>query len=969
MLDFQNRLKKKDSLSVLTETDEVIKVDLHCHSLYSDGINSPEQIARIMHDNGVKYASLTDHNTIAGQAEFKRALIRYGIGYIPGLEITTIQKSQIIHILAYGFDVNNPELNALLNEKKGNNGDSSTSVMLKVFRTAAEIIDIIHNAGGIAFLAHPFQTMPDLDKLRILLNDLQKLGLDGIEALYGPNSDETKKQLISIADSASFIISAGSDYHLPTDLSPGVNISVGRWKIFRAALLKRSTNVDKAPSSQPSEPKKKFLNRWYSFYSNILLPALMTLVLFIIALFVILLPYFERTLMERKRDNIKQLTQVAWGVLNEAAEEVESGHLTLEQAQALAKNRIKAMRYGKDYRDYFWLQDLTPRILMHPYRTDLNNQDVSDFKDVHGTRIFVAFADLVKEQGEGFISYVWQWMDEEDRMEPKESYIRLFEPWGWVIGTGIYVYDVKAEIDNLQSHIVKMSIGIMLIIMLLLIYLVRQGLVLENSRNEAEKLLIESVDRYRALSEAATEGALFVYDNRCRYANSVMYELLGCGPENIELLELTDVFPQIEANKEWLKNFPNINNVGSAKPIYGVLKRCDGTTLGCTLTFKTELNDPRSGSMILVRRSVDVTEHTGSNIALKKLLHIPDDIASDIADSIKNSNRVNEIISLNKKINSTVVSWLENGTSSIAITYMISTIADLTTQKIVELCVEELGQPPAAFTFIALGSHGRQAMTMFSDQDNAIIYESDEKGDNKAYKAYFEKLGSRICDLLEQAGLKKCPGNKMAANPQWCQPLHIWKAYFGDWIHNCEPQQVVEFSIFFDFRPVAGDPELSTELRKYINQLIKENPFFLSQVAQNALLFKTPMRVLGTIVTSSSKKHPGRIDVKSPAMAIVSFARLYALKNAINETNTLLRLDAITNLGIILESKHRDIVTAFETLVRMRLWNQAQALETNTKGDNWIDPDQLGHLEEVLLRESFKEIDELQNTLHKDFPT
>ncbi len=969
MLYKQPKIDFEEQPSAFGGNDNLIKVDLHCHSSYSDGILSPEQISQILHNAGVKYASLTDHNTIVGQAEFKRALTRYGIGFIPGLEITTIQKSQIIHILAYGFDINDSKLNAMLNEKKANNGDSSTSVMLKVFRTAAEIIDIIHNAGGIAILAHPFQTMPDFNQLRILLNDLQKLGLDGIEALYGPNSEETKKHLLEIANTNNFIVSAGTDYHFPEDSSPGINISHNRWNTFKASLLKRSPTVKRSSGVQTTHQKKRSKNRWYTFFPNVLLPALMTLALFIIALFVILLPYVEKTLMDRKRDNIKQLTQVAWGVLNEAAEEVKEGHLTLEQAQALAKNRIEAMRYGQENRDYFWLQDLTPRILMHPYRPDLNNQDVTDFKDIHGTRIFVAFADLVKEQGEGFISYVWQWMDEEERMEPKESYIRLFEPWGWVIGTGIYVHDVQAEIRNLQSHIVKLSIGIILIITLLLIYLVRQGLVLENSRNDAEKLLIESIDRYRALSEAATEGALFVYDNRCRYANTVMYELLGCGPENIELLELTDVFPEIEANKEWLDDFPNINNVGSSNPIYGILRRCDGTTLGCTLTFKSELNDPHSGCMILVRRSVDIAEHTGHQIALRRLLHIPDTIASDIADSIKNANQVNEVISLSKKINSIVVSLLENGTSSIAITYMISTIADITTQKIVDLCIEELGQPPVPFSFLALGSHGRQAMTIFSDQDNAIIYESDNKRSNNETKKYFENLGSKICDLLEQAGFNKCPGNKLASNPQWCQPLHIWKAYFEDWIYNCEPQQVVEFSIFFDFRPVAGDPELTTELRNYINTLIKETPFFLSQVAQNALLFKTPMRVLGTIVTSSSKKHPGKVDVKSPAMAIVSFARLYALKNAIDDTNTLLRLDSIKNLGIILEGKHRDIVTAFETLVKMRLWNQAQAIENNTEADNWIDPGQLGHLEEVILRESFKEIDELQNTLQKDFPT
>ncbi|MDP2172315.1 MAG: DUF294 nucleotidyltransferase-like domain-containing protein, partial [Candidatus Cloacimonadaceae bacterium] len=548
-----------------------------------------------------------------------------------------------------------------------------------------------------------------------------------------------------------------------------------------------------------------------------------------------------------------------------------------------------------------------------------------------------------------------------------ESYIRIFEPWGWLIGTGIYVCDVQAEIANLRSYLVKMSLVIIILVLLLLIYLVRQGLLLERSRNEAEKLLIESVDRYKTLSEAATEGALFVSDNRCRYANAVMYELLGCSSENIELLDIADVFPETEINLKWLSHFPNINHAEFPNPAEGVLRRTDGTTLCCTLTFRGKYDDPNSGCMIIVRRSVDITVHTGTHIVLNRLLHIPSSIAEDLTESIQNAKFESEIVLLRKKTNRMVLSLLEIGTSSIAITSMISTITDVIVQKMLEFCFRELGQTAVPFTFLALGSHGRRAQTMFSDQDNAIIYKPQHKGIDKETEAYFLRLGTMLCDLLEQAGYKKCPGQKMASNPLWCQPMHIWKAYFEEWIRNCEPQQVVEFSIFFDFRPVAGDAELATELRSYVNALLKETPFFLTQLAQNALLFKTPMRVLGSIVTSSSKTHPGRIDVKSPAMAIVSFTRLYALKNGIVETNTISRLDDIKNLGIMLDSRHRDIVTAYETLVKMRLWNQALAIEKNLDSDNWIDPGQLGHLEEVILRECFKEIDDLQTLIQKDF--
>jgi len=943
-----------------------ICVDLHCHSSFSDGALTPEKIAKKLSDSGVKYAALTDHNTLAGTSSFQWSLKKHNIGYISGLEITTEHKKKIIHLLAYGFNPEYHELIDMLSEKI-NNIDAINSGAIQTFRNASEIIELIHVSGGLVFLAHPFQTEPDIQKIRGRIDELKKLGLDGIEAFYGPNSSKQEEKLLEIATDYDLLVSAGTDYHLPKGFDPGITIKREYWNSFRDALINASFKFIEDTTSQPLKLPKKQKTQWFSFFINIFLPAILTLTLFIVALFVFLLPYFEDTLMERKRENIRQLTQVAWGVLNEAAEEVENNQLSLEQAQTLAKDRIEAMRYGVENKDYFWLQDTSPRILMHPYRKDLINQDVTDYQDAQGTRIFVAFSELVLEKGEGYISYVWQWKDDPDRQEPKESYIRLFEPWGWVIGTGIYVNDVQAEIDILRNNIVKISISIIAIVLLLLLYLIRQSILLEKSRIEAEKLLLESIERYQSLSEAASEGALFVYDGHCRYANTVMYEFIGCTADKIELLDLQDIFPDTKANTKWLDYLSKGHKNETPSIISGVLRRSDGTLLSCNMTVKIGLNDPKFGFMILIKRSDEIVENASSHIALSRLLDIPDSVSSDLTDSIKNAYHINEVVNLRKRTYDLVVPLLENGTSSIAIAYMISQITDLVTQKIIELSIKEIGNPPAPFTFLALGSHGRQSQTLFSDQDNAIIYKPTGEENKKDIEKYFLKLGTMVCDALELAGYKKCSGEKMASNPEWCKPLSIWKSYFEDWIRNSDPQKVVEFSILFDFRTVAGDPDLATELYDFISFEIQETPFFLSQVAQNTLIFKTPLRLFGNILKLGGKDHSGMIDVKTPATAIVCFARLYAMKNEIRESNTLRQLDAIKSLGIILDSKHRDIVAAYETLTQMRLWNQAEAYEHNQQMDNWIDPGKLSHLEEVFLIECFKEIDELQKLIQREF--
>lgn len=946
--------------------DGLVRVDMHCHSSFSDGMLTPEQVAENLSACGVKYAALTDHDTLDGLPAFRQALRRYGIGLVTGVEITSVYGDYRVHILAYGFDPDCSELITLLKPKTGMN-ETPASIVPKYFPLASEVIDLIHRAGGLAVIAHPFQTEPDFEKLKTLTEDMRELGIDGIEAIYGPNHPEAEAKLLALASEKELIISAGTDYHASNGSQPGVDIKTEQWKSFRDSVIRVSSNHAWKKASFSPDPPRRSKRLWLSFTANILIPAVLSLTLFSVALFFILLPYFEETLLQRKRENIRELTQVAWGVLNEAKEEVENNQLTLEHAQEFAKNRIEAMRYGSENKDYFWLQDLSPRILMHPYRTDLNGQDVSDFRDREGRRIFVAFADLVREQGEGYVSYVWQWMDDLDRLEPKESYIRLFEPWGWVIGTGIYVHDVEAEMANFRGHLIKMSLVIIAVVLGLLIYLVRQGLVLEKSRGNAEKLLHESIERYRALSEAATEGALFVYDGRCRYANTVMYELLGSASDTIELLDINDIFPDIKANKEWRNRLSEPGNNESSLMVNGVLKRCDGEYLNCTLSIRNEPFENNSGFMILVRRTMEIAEHTGTQGVLNKLLQLPVNVASDLTGSIQNAHRIDEIITLCRRTPNWAQALLENGTSSIVVTNMVSTITDAAAHRIIELFIEEAGPPPVSYVFLALGSHGRLSQTLHSDQDNAIIYTLTAEDDPEEAQSYFLELAKYVCDTLEQAGFPKCIGGKVASNPQWCKPLSVWKNCFENWIRSSEPQQVVDFSILFDFRPISGDPEIASDLRNYISMLLHETPFFLSQIAQNALIFKTPMRLFGTIVTSGGKGHPGRIDVKSPAMAIVSFARLYALQQNLHETNTLLRLDAVRQAGVMLDSRHRNIVSAYETLLRLRLWNQVLAIKENRQVDHWVDPRQLGHMEEVVLRECFKEIDELQSLIQRDF--
>lgn len=160
----------------------------------------------------------------------------------------------------------------------------------------------------------------------------------------------------------------------------------------------------------------------------------------LIAITILSLEEYHKSLMEEKELQTKALVESAYSILANFQTRVESGELSITQAQNAAKSEIKVLRY--DETNYFWINDETARIVMHPIKPELDNKDLSGFEDPNGKRIFVEFADMAKQHGEGVVDYYWPKPGQEQPVQ-KVSYVKGFKPWGWVLGTGIYVDDVE----------------------------------------------------------------------------------------------------------------------------------------------------------------------------------------------------------------------------------------------------------------------------------------------------------------------------------------------------------------------------------------------------------------------------------------------------------------------------------------------------------------------------------------------
>jgi methyl-accepting chemotaxis protein len=150
-------------------------------------------------------------------------------------------------------------------------------------------------------------------------------------------------------------------------------------------------------------------------------------------------------MMADREAKTQQMIDVGYGVLANYHRLETAGQLTRAQAQAGAIAEIKSLRYDKV--EYFWINDMTPRMVMHPIKPELDTKDLSGMQDPTGNRLFNGFVDVVKKQGAGFYSYLWP-KPGFDQPVPKISYVRGFEPWGWIIGTGIYLDDVAAVFNR-----------------------------------------------------------------------------------------------------------------------------------------------------------------------------------------------------------------------------------------------------------------------------------------------------------------------------------------------------------------------------------------------------------------------------------------------------------------------------------------------------------------------------------------
>ena len=202
---------------------------------------------------------------------------------------------------------------------------------------------------------------------------------------------------------------------------------------------------------------------------KLIVMGLIPIVFFSLVSFFYVLPLLRDTIFQEKEVQTQELVRTGLSILNFFHDMEQEGVLSTEEAQEQAKQAIRTIRFGDTMEDYFWINDFHPHILVHPFRQDLEGEDASGIRDPDGLHLFQEFVRVCRAQGSGFVPYQWQYYDDEQRIEPKISYVATFEPWNWIIGTGVYVNDVN-EIVNTQRVSLLLLIIIIIVVTLVVIF-------------------------------------------------------------------------------------------------------------------------------------------------------------------------------------------------------------------------------------------------------------------------------------------------------------------------------------------------------------------------------------------------------------------------------------------------------------------------------------------------------------------
>ena len=346
-----------------------------------------------------------------------------------------------------------------------------------------------------------------------------------------------------------------------------------------------------------------------------------------------------------------------------------------------------------------------------------------------------------------------------------------------------------------------------------------------------------------------------------------------------------------------------------------------------------------------------------------------------VAREIDRAPSLEALAALGARITALVSRLVGQGGSAYDVAQLVAELNDRVVLRILALTeaalqAQELPPPGVPYCWLAFGSEGRREQTLRTDQDNGLTYVDPPPEEAPAVAAYYSRFAEQAIANLVSVGFPPCPGNIMASNPRWCQPLSVWMGYFRRWIDHPSPEEVLAACIHFDLRPVAGSPELADALSGIVRTEAPGSRVFLGLLARDVVERRVPITLFGRIAVRGSGPKRGTVDVKGAgALQLVGAARVAALEFGLPQTNTIDRLRAAAGCGLYGADELREITDAYQHLVRLRLVHQLERLAAGAQPDNDLDPAQLSRADALLFRDALKTVERVQAGIRARFST
>ncbi len=258
----------------------------------------------------------------------------------------------------------------------------------------------------------------------------------------------------------------------------------------------------------------------------------------------------------------------------------------------------------------------------------------------------------------------------------------------------------------------------------------------------------------------------------------------------------------------------------------------------------------------------------------------------------------------------------------------LNDLHDFLISRCITLCIAEMeqlgmGNPPVPYAFLLFGSGGRREQTLFSDQDNGIVYLLPPDADAETKRlmtAYFEQLGKLVVERLVEVGYPPCQGNVLCANHRWNRSLAGWQEMFAEWCADPTWENIRYLLLTGDARMIAGDPALFASWQSCYRQMFVDHPSLVSRCVSNTLHHRVPLGLFGRIITEINGKYQGAIHVKNGLyLPYVNCIRLWSLAHGVSETHSFERIEMLRQQGVWTEELCSLVSRHFQQAIYLRL--------------------------------------------------